>query len=89
MHELYGDGSAYFAVNVPVAESDLRRLGNDELEELLPGQAVITAGPGETDWERAIFRARRGVDSAAWFLFAALILAVAEVALATPGRSST
>ncbi len=89
VHELYGDGRAYFAVNVPAAESDLRGLEGGELEELFPGQAVITAGPGEAAWERAIFRARRGVDSAAWFLFAALVLAVVEIALATPGRSST
>jgi hypothetical protein len=89
VHELYGDGRAYFAVNVPAPESDLRGLEGGELEELFPGQAVITAGPGEAAWESAIFRARRGVDSAAWFLFAALILAVVEIALATPGRSST
>lgn len=80
--------TAAFAVNVPARESDLAPVPADSLPELLPGREVITAGPDEGAWERAIFRARRGRDAVSWLLLLALGLAATELVLATPGRAA-
>lgn len=84
------DGSereARFAANVPEAELDPTPLGEGELRELFPGRPVFTARPADEGWRAEIFRARRGRDAAPWLLGLALVLAAAELLLATPGRS--
>lgn len=78
---------ARFAVNVPASEIDPRPLAVDRLEELFPTRPVFTAGPDAGDWDDAVYRARRGRDAAPWLLALALALIVAELVLATPGRS--
>ncbi len=80
--------TAAFAVNVPPRELDLALLPADSLPELFPDREVITAGPDEGAWERAIFRARRGRDAVSWLLLLALALAATELVLATPGRAA-
>lgn len=80
--------TAAFAVNVPPRELDLEPLPADSLAELFPGREVITAGPDEGAWDRAIFRARRGRDVASWLLLLAIGLATTESVLATPGRAA-
>ena len=78
---------ARFAANVPEAELDPTPLEERELRELFPGRPVFTARPADGDWGDAIFRARRGRDAAPWLLGLALVLAAAELFLATPGRA--
>ena len=82
-------GSAHFAVNVPAAESDLGRLTPDAFRELFPGRDVVFGGPAAPDWERVVYRERRGSDAGPWLVFVALALAAFEVVLATPGRAGT
>ena len=76
-----------FAVNVPQREIDPAPLGEREVAERFPGRAVFTAGPAEADWERQLFHARRGRDTAPVLLVIALALAGVELFLATPGRA--
>jgi len=78
---------ANFAVNVPEREIDPTPIGATELSERFPGRTVFTAGPGDAEWRRGVFRARRGRDTAPWLLVIALALAGIEVFLATPGRA--
>lgn len=89
IHLLYGagDGPLPFAARVPEAESDLAPLPEARLQELFAGREVDIAGPGAPEWEEAIFRARRGAAADGWLLALAVLLAVAEVAVATPGRA--
>ncbi len=79
--------NAQFAANVPAAELDPTPVTPAELEERFPGREVFTAGPEESAWEAAVFRARRGRDAAPWLLALALVLVAAELLLATPGRA--
>jgi hypothetical protein len=81
--------TAAFAVNIPLEELDLEPLPADSLSELFPDREVITAGPDEGAWERAIFRARRGRDVASWLLLLAIGIAATELVLATPGRAAS
>ena len=76
-----------FAVNVPLSESDLTPLEPSAVQEQLRGRDVIIAGPSDREWRRAMFQSRRGLDAAPWLLAAALLLALGEVALATPGHA--
>lgn len=85
--EASGERRAAFAVNVPERELDPAAAPLDSLSELLPGRAVITAGPDRADWDRAIYRARRGRDAAPWLLALVLLLGAGELFVATPGRA--
>lgn len=76
--------SLMFAVNVPAAESDLTPLAPTDLAELFPDREVVTAGPDVSAWESAIYRNRRGRDVAPWLVGAIILLALAEIALASP-----
>ncbi len=76
--------SLTFAANVPATESDLTPLATRDLAELFSGREVVTAGPEASAWESVIYRNRRGRDVRPWLVVAIILLALAEIALASP-----
>jgi len=70
-----------FAVNPPPRESDLRRT---TAERVFLGPVRVARN--EEEWERIIFRHRRGGALTAWLLAAALGLFIVESLVAASGR---
>lgn len=63
------------AVNPPAAETNLTPLSRAALVQALPGAVAVVDDAG--DWEREIFRARRGMEP--WRLLALVLLALVVV----------
>jgi len=77
-----GQDSALFAVNPPVAESDLARIDARTLASRLGDEASL-ATDSET-WGRAIYANRRGRDLTPWLLGIVALLLLSEIVLASP-----
>ncbi|HXX62585.1 MAG TPA: BatA domain-containing protein [Bacteroidota bacterium] len=80
------------AVNMDPAESDLRSASDADLEKFrlacgIPSEELRTVGPGEAPVE-TIQRARFGVELWRYFLVLAVILVLAEMALARSPRQA-
>ncbi|HSG81058.1 MAG TPA: BatA domain-containing protein [Gemmatimonadota bacterium] len=76
-----------FSVNAPVAEADLTRGSESELEAILPASRwTWSRKDGVTGWEEEIFRARRG--RLAWkpLVVLLLVMSIVEASLAAAGR---
>jgi len=81
---LAGDSAvAHQAVNPPPAESDLAPLAPGELHEAVGPEAVVAMDEGQ--WERAVFRARRGPNLAGALAAWALALVILEAMVAASG----
>jgi hypothetical protein len=77
---------AAFAMNAPAAESDLARLRERDLDELLPGWSLhVTDDAGS--WRRAAFRERLGRELWRPMLLALLLVLVVETTIAAAGRA--
>lgn len=79
-----GDVVAAYAVNPPSAESDLSRMEESALADVLAGKDVRTASAG--DWGDTIFTDRLGLEISWPLLLTALLLLLVESGLAAAGR---
>jgi hypothetical protein len=85
IHRVFaGDRVTLLAVGAPAAESDLAELDDASAADRLGAPATVAASTNE-EWADVIYRERRGRSASPHFLLAALLLAVAEMFLATPG----
>jgi hypothetical protein len=72
------------AVNPPLAESDLTRLADDDVDRAVGGE--VTMVRRERSWDRAVFRARQGPELWRPLLLATLVLLLLEATVAAAGR---
>jgi len=76
---------AAYAMNAPASESDLTRLKERDLDELLPGWSLhVTDDAGS--WRRAAFRERLGRELWRPLLLALLLVLLVETSIAAAGR---
>lgn len=75
-----------FAVNPPARESDLRRARAAGVTEAFTGWTLTTAA-SPAAWERAIYRARLGLELWRPLLLAALLLLATEAMVAASGAT--
>jgi hypothetical protein len=77
---------AGYAVNVPAAASDLRRLDRRELQQRLPGWALHVTSNAAA-WQRNVFRERLGRELWQLLLIVAFVTLCAESFVAAAGRT--
>jgi len=81
---LAGGGRSLLAATVPKSESDLAEASVAELTGALGSPEAIVATTGD-EWRTEMYGKRRGEPVAPYLVALALVLVLAEAALATPG----
>lgn len=87
VHTVFAGGeTSFLAVGVPPSESDLTEIAGPSAARRLGMPAAGTA-VSDGEWQSAMFTARRGRSLLPVLLGLVALLAVAEVLLASPGRT--
>jgi hypothetical protein len=81
---LAGGGTSLLAATVPRSESDLESAAADGVAAALGSTEAVVTGT-EEEWHAGIFGSRRGTLATPYLVGLALLLILAEAALATPG----